>query len=587
MKPQARNPRNMMGDNEPLLPPTPGSSAFVHGKRNRTDNAWLAAWLSVLVLAVVGGIYGITHRNPAFLDLVNPSTLNDPAACPAVSHARGLKQTSPTPTTAYDTLMSHSAGWTAGTLLGSLGLGLGFVALLKHSAQGLVATAIGLQVGLPLGAALSFFLAGSVAGGFAMLGVAGLLGVLFVMYKEQIDLVTRLLGVAGHALVECSGLVGLAVGLQLALLLVVVPLVTMGVAAFTNGHLIFNPARSMTSPEQPNALDGLGGSGLGPLAKKGDVPELQCTNLSGDKVLCCTWEPEPWVPFYMALLSLALSWTTFLLFEVKVFTVAGTVAQWYFAPVSGPGGMTGGVSGRSPRSSRVGTSLSHALGPQLGSLCFSSAVLTLVSYLRQMLEKARREQGNNLLFCIFAYFANLFYTLIEFCTKFATVQMALTGQAFMPAAHSVVDLLRRNFLDAFGVWWLPPLILQNCAFLAAATFGGGMWAAGYASLGGFSSAPAPAPGPEGEAAAASPMAVAVMLAIIAFLCAWVVLAFFCALLLNVVDAVFLCFALDRDMRTCTRVEVHQVYCCLPTVGPVVEQPDGDVAYGRPPQPATV
>ncbi|KAJ9516143.1 hypothetical protein QJQ45_024571 [Haematococcus lacustris] len=476
MKPQARNPRNMMGDNEPLLPPR------------------LAARPS----------------NPAFLDLVSPSSLNDPAA-PAQPSA---------------------------TL-----------------------------VGLPLGAALSFFLAGSVAGGFAMLGVAGLLGVLFVMYKEQINLVTRLLGVAGHALVECSGLVGLAVGLQLALLLVVVPLVTMGVAAFTNGHLIFNPARSMTSPEQPNALDSLGGSGLGPLAKKGAVPELQCTNLSGDKVLCCTWEPEPWVPFYMALLSLALSWSTFLLFEVKVFTVAGTVAQWYFAPVSGPGGMTGGVAGRSPRSSRVGTSLSHALGPQLGSLCFSSAVLTLVSYLRQMLEKARREQGNNLLFCIFAYFANLFYTLIEFCTKFATVQMALTGQAFMPAAHSVVDLLRRNFLDAFGVWWLPPLILQNCAFLAAATFGGGMWAAGYASLGGFSSGPAPAPGPEGEAAATSPMAVAVMLAVIAFLCAWVVLAFFCALLLNVVDAVFLCFALDRDMRTCTRVEVHQVYCCLPTVGP--------------------
>ncbi|GFH18108.1 uncharacterized protein HaLaN_14852, partial [Haematococcus lacustris] len=199
--------------------------------------------------------------------------------------------------------------------------------------------------------------------------------------------------------------------------------------------------------------------------------------------------------------------------------------------------MTGGVAGRSPRSSRVGTSLSHALGPQLGSLCFSSAVLTLVSYLRQLLEKARREQGNNLLFCIFAYFANLFYTLIEFCTKFATVQMALTGQAFMPAAHSVVDLLRRNFLDAFGVW--------NPAFLDLVN-----------------------PSTLNDPAACPAISHARGLK-------------------QVVDAVFLCFALDRDMRTCTRVEVHQVYCCLPTVGPVVEQPDGDVAYGRPPQPATV
>ncbi len=50
---------------------------------------------------------------------------------------------------------------------------------------------------------------------------------------------------------------------------------------------------------------------------------------------------------------------------------------------------------------------------------------------------------------------------------------------------------------------------------------------------------------------------------------------------QIVDAVFVCFALDRDMSACTIVEVHEVVSKLPTVGPLFEQPDGNIAYGRP------
>ena len=48
-----------------------------------------------------------------------------------------------------------------------------------------------------------------------------------------------------------------------------------------------------------------------------------------------------------------------------------------------------------------------------------------------------------------------------------------------------------------------------------------------------------------------------------------------------VDAVFVCFALDRDLNACTHVEVHEVVAKLPSVGPVFEQPDGHLAYGNP------
>ncbi len=65
-----------------------------------------------------------------------------------------------------------------------------------------------------------------------------------------------------------------------------------------------------------------------------------------------------------------------------MFTVAGTVAQWYFEPT--PVASGSGPKARVRGPTRVGTSLRHALTSSLGSLCFSSAVLTLVQYVRQV-----------------------------------------------------------------------------------------------------------------------------------------------------------------------------------------------------------
>lgn len=38
------------------------------------------------------------------------------------------------------------------------------------------------------------------------------------------------------------------------------------------------------------------------------------------------------------------------------------------------------------------------------------------------------------------------YSLVEYLTKFATVRMAITGEAFFDAARRATDLLTRNFL---------------------------------------------------------------------------------------------------------------------------------------------
>ena len=41
----------------------------------------------------------------------------------------------------------------------------------------------------------------------------------------------------------------------------------------------------------------------------------------------------------------------------------------------------------------------------------------------------------------------------------------------MEAGRGVTDLLTRNFLKAYGVWWFPPLVIQLGAFLVASAWG--------------------------------------------------------------------------------------------------------------------
>lgn len=71
-----------------------------------------------------------------------------------------------------------------------------------------------------------------------------------------------------------------------------------------------------------------------------------------------------------------MTWSMFLAFQVKLFTVAGATAMWYFEPRQQQEARAAG--------SRTLKCLGFAAGSSLGSLCCGSAVLTLVSMIRQV-----------------------------------------------------------------------------------------------------------------------------------------------------------------------------------------------------------
>ena len=54
--------------------------------------------------------------------------------------------------------------------------------------------------------------------------------------------------------------------------------------------------------------------------------------------------------------------------------------------------------------------------------------------------------------------------------------------------------------------------------------------------------------------------------------------------LDGVDTIYICFAFDRDRKTITHPEIHQIYEGVPTLkAALIEQPDGNIAYGAPQQ----
>lgn len=354
---------------------------------------------------------------------------------------------------------------------------------------------------------------------------------IFWLWRDQITLVTSLLGLSGQGLQENLAIVPCVIGIQGGLLGLTFPLVLSLFAAIANGRVVFNPSRN---PQ-----------------------EATCTDFGGQEVLCCVWETEPFVGPYITYALILLTWTAFIGSEVRTFVVSGVIAQWYFRVGSEPS------EALKARPSRVLSSLSAALGSSFGSLCFGGAVLTLVSLLRSALEQLKKSGDKNIfLYCLFVIISYIM-TLIELVTKFATVRLAITGKNFMEASKGVSDLLSRNFLNTFGVWWFPPMILQVASIILS-----GIWA----SIIWLSSSNAWADKHQGSQYAAA-------LAIISFLLSWAVVSFFASLIINVVESVYICFALDRDMQAVTRYEVHEVYNKLPSVN-VVQNPDGSVAYAN-------
>ena len=73
-----------------------------------------------------------------------------------------------------------------------------------------------------------------------------------------------------------------------------------------------------------------------------------------------------------------------------------------------------------------------------------------------------QQEGGSLLISLASCLLECVYSLIDYLTKFATVRMAITGEAFLEAARRATDLLARNFLKVCLITLLSCLYVYGC-----------------------------------------------------------------------------------------------------------------------------
>lgn len=78
-----------------------------------------------------------------------------------------------------------------------------------------------------------------------------------------------------------------------------------------------------------------------------------------------------------------------------------------------------------------------------------------------------QQEGGSLLVSLASCLLECVYSLIDYLTKFATVRMAITGEAFLESARRATDLLARNFLKVHPTSLLCFFLLPAAALSAA------------------------------------------------------------------------------------------------------------------------
>ena len=426
--------------------------------------------------------------------------------------------------------------WLCVSLAASFFLGLGMLTLFRQCAHTMVWTVVYLKVGVMAALSIAFLAMGNLIPGIIFTLLTLLSAFCFYLWTDELNLVASLLSVSTQGLKDNPHIITTTVGLSFGSLVYIFPVVYAMLFAFENGGV------AVSSEAVSKAAD-------------------SCLNFAGTPTDCCAWQVDAWVPFYTTLATISLIWVTSTCLETRLYVIGGTMCQWYFAP-----------AGTTQFSGLVGDSLKNALGPSFGTICFGSFVLTMVELAKQAAERMRRDEDNrgNILVCLVVTCLECVYAIIEYISKFATLQAAMTGAAFCDAAASVSDLLSRNFLAAYGTYAFPGMILQGTAFILAGGFGVTTWLLSYATF--------------VVSATSNAGLYAILVGVLSGLVAFVVLMFFVMIMLNVVDAVFLCYAMDKDSNMVHHAEFHQVFEEVnqkaAPAGAVVQNPSGNRMYGN-------
>ncbi|KDP29631.1 hypothetical protein JCGZ_18793 [Jatropha curcas] len=245
----------------------------------------------------------------------------------------------------------------------------------------------------------------------------------------------------------------------------------------------------------------------------------------------CIWKQDSWVPAYNVLAILTMLWSLTSMVEAQVYVISGTIAQWYFTKEDS-------TPERSIRSS-----LRNAFGPSSGTVCLSGLLICIVRMVRAAVDSARQDNARGMMNLVLRCCVDVLVSAVDFLNKFTINFAAITGEAYCTCARMTYELLRRNLLSAAFVETVSSRLLAGVIFVLSAIYAIVVCAIlkGVSKLGVDS----------------------YYVALLTWALLIVILSFFVHVLDNVIDTVYVCYAIDRDRGEVFKQEVHDVYVHLP------------------------
>eukprot|EP00257_Ricinus_communis_P023619 XP_015583652.1 CTL-like protein DDB_G0288717 [Ricinus communis] len=245
----------------------------------------------------------------------------------------------------------------------------------------------------------------------------------------------------------------------------------------------------------------------------------------------CVWKQDSWVPAYYTLAILTMLWSLTSMIEAQVYVISGTIAQWYFSKED------------SAPKRGIRSSMRNAFGSSSGTVCISGLLICVVRIVRAAVDSARQEDTPGMVTLVLRCCVNALMSAVDFLNKFTVNFAAITGEAYCTSAKMTYELLKRNLLSAVFVETVSSRLLAGIAFVLSAIYAIVVCAIlkGASKLGVDS----------------------YFVAVLAWALLIVVLGFFVHVLDNVIDTVYVCYAVDRDRGEVYKPEVHEVYVHLP------------------------
>ncbi|XP_073270580.1 uncharacterized protein [Primulina huaijiensis] len=245
----------------------------------------------------------------------------------------------------------------------------------------------------------------------------------------------------------------------------------------------------------------------------------------------CVWKQDRWVPAYYTLAIFTMLWSATAMVEAQVYVISGTIAQWYFSK----------DELRPKRAIR--SSLRNAFGHSSGTICFSGLIFGAVRVVRSMVDNARQEETSGIVNVILRCCVSALMSAIDFLNKFTINFAAITGEAYCKAARMTYELLKRNLLSAVFVETVSTRILAGIILVLSAIYTVVVCVILKAGI------------HLGDDA--------YFVAVMAWILLIVILGYFVHVLDNVIDTVYVCYAIDRDRGEVSKQDVHDVYVHLP------------------------